>query len=139
MATSFHVTQIARVCHEANRQFAFATGEDATKVHPSWDDAPDEIRQSAITGVQKAQAGETPRQLHESWCEGKLAAGWSFGPVRDNTAKIHPCLVDYDELPAVQKVKDSLFLAIVNAMAPVDLPAPAAPVDEPAPTPAGSL
>lgn len=114
-----HVDQIARVCHEANRQFALATGEDSTKVHPSWDEAPDEIRQSAIEGVKQAQAGKTPQQLHESWCQFKTDNGWVYGPERDNVAQIHPCLVPYDELPAVQKLKDALFLAVVSALSPV--------------------
>lgn len=113
------VQQIASVCHEANRQFAFATGEDPATIHPSWNEAPTEIRQSAILGVLRAQAGDTPEQLHESWSAAKITAGWVYGPVRDNTAKVHPCLVPYAKLPAVQKFKDALFLAVVSALDPI--------------------
>jgi RyR domain-containing protein len=107
---------IARVCHEANRAFAVATGESLETLHPSWDDAPGEIRESSRIGVQTALNGATPEKLHESWMSSKYAAGWVYGPVRNNTAKIHPCLVPYDDLPEVQRRKDALFSAIVNAL-----------------------
>jgi hypothetical protein len=107
---------IAQVCHEANRAYALATGEPLDQVHPSWAQAPEEIRESARTGVFAALDGATPQQLHESWCESKRKAGWIYGPVRDNASKVHPCLVDYDSLPAVQRRKDALFSKIVEAL-----------------------
>lgn len=110
------IARIARVCHEANRAYALETGEDPSTVWPGWDEAPDEIHASALEGVAKALAGATPEQLHESWCAAKLVAGWTFGTVRDNAAKRHPCLVPYEELPEAQRRKDALFSAIVGAL-----------------------
>lgn len=110
------VEVIARICHEANRAYALATGEDPAKVHPSWDDAPPEIRESAIVGVQYALDGAGPEELHQSWMQGKLNAGWRFGEVRDNDRKIHPCIVPYDKLPQEQRRKDALFGNIVDAL-----------------------
>lgn len=107
---------IARVCHEANRGFAYATGENPLTIYPPWDDAPEEIRESARIVVRAALNGATPRDLHISWCQTKTAAGWVYGAVRDNTAKIHPCLVEYDRLPEVQRCKDALFAAVVQAL-----------------------
>lgn len=107
---------IAQVCHEANRAYALASGEDPATVWPSWPDAPQAIRDSAITGVEHALNGATPEQLHESWCASKRADGWTYGPVRDNAAKVHPCLVPYDELPEAQRRKDALFHGIVKAL-----------------------
>jgi hypothetical protein len=114
--TTDEIDIIAQVCHEANRAYALATGEQLTQVHPSWAQAPEEIRLSARIGVRAALDGATPRELHESWCTSKRDAGWTYGAVRDNTAKVHPCLVAYHELPAVQRRKDALFHAIVNAL-----------------------
>lgn len=105
---------IARICHEANRAVQIETGDPA--VSPRWDDAPEWQRASAIEGVEKAQAGATPEQLHESWCEFKRADGWVFGEVKDADAKTHPCLVPYRELPPEQRAKDALFQAIVQAL-----------------------
>lgn len=42
--------------------------------------------------------------------------GWVHGEVLDRPNKVHPHLVPYDQLPASQKKKDALFLAIVTAL-----------------------
>ena len=106
--------QIASVCHEANRAIQIATGDP--KPSPHWDDAPEWQRVSAIEGVRKAVEGQGPEHLHKSWCEFKVADGWVYGPIKDENAKTHPCLVDYSDLPPEQKVKDHVFSAIVNAL-----------------------
>lgn len=112
--TKFSDVDIARVCHEANRAIQIATSDPA--VSPHWDEAPAWQRESAIDGVEKALAGATPGQLHEAWCEYKRADGWEFGPVKDEQAKTHPCLVSYAALPPAQRAKDTVFSAIVNAL-----------------------
>ncbi|GGO63147.1 RyR domain-containing protein [Nonomuraea cavernae] len=108
-----YVTTIARVCHEANRVLQIAQGDPAPSPH--WADAPDWQRESAIKGVEAALSGATPQELHESWCEVKRADGWMYGPVKDEAAKTHPCLVPYSNLPEAERVKDHLFYAIVCA------------------------
>ena len=110
------VEQIARVCHEANRAYALSAGEDPTTLHPSWDAAPEEIRESARVGVKHALEGATPETLHESWMESKRSAGWVYGQIRNNAAKVHPCMVPYSELPAAQRVKDALFMNVVETL-----------------------
>jgi len=39
--------------------------------------------------------------------------------VKDAKAKTHPCMVDYDQLPAEQRRKDELFGAAVRGAAGV--------------------
>jgi len=112
---SYTDVQIAQVCHEANRALQVINGEELS---PHWHDAPDWQRTSAVEGIQHALAGETPEQLHRSWCEAKRRDGWAYGPVKDAAAKTHPCLVPYGELPAEQRYKDQLFAAVVAALAP---------------------
>ena len=109
------VSQIARVCHEANRALQIAQRDPAPSPH--WEDAPESQTASAIDGVVQAIDGVEPKELHESWCDFKRASGWIFGEVKDEDAKTHPCLVAYDALPAHQQVKDHLFAAIVKALA----------------------
>src|SRR5437870_1347323 len=36
----------------------------------------------------------------------RLADGWTYGPRRDDSAKKHPCLVPYEELPESEKEYD---------------------------------
>ena len=33
------------------------------------------------------------RNVHEVWASGRMAAGWKYGPVRDEDKKEHPCLI----------------------------------------------
>lgn len=43
---------------------------------------------------------------HEVWSAARLAQGWTWGPVRDDALKQHPCLVPYDQLPESEKLLD---------------------------------
>lgn len=44
--------------------------------------------------------------VHEVWAAGRIADGWTWGPVRDDAKKHHPCLVAYDELSEGEKEYD---------------------------------
>lgn len=44
------------------------------------------------------------RMEHDRWMKEKMAAGWTYGPDRNNALKIHPLLVPYDQLD--EKAKD---------------------------------
>lgn len=85
---------------------------------PRWEDAPDWQKESAIAGVIGILEGRitNPEQSHESWMAQKVADGWTFGEVKDPTAKTHPCMVPYSELPPSQQAKDGVFHAIVRAL-----------------------
>lgn len=103
---------IARVCHEANRAYCLSLGDTS---QPSWKDAPNWQRKSAIGEVgAHLKSDLTPEQSHESWLKEKEIDGWRYGPVKDLKFKTHPCFVSYNELPEDQKVKDLLFSSIVS-------------------------
>jgi hypothetical protein len=109
------VEQIARVAHEANRAYCTALGEHTV---PPWDLAPVWQKDSLCAGVSEAMTdpNRTPEQSHAAWVEFKRKAGWTFGKYKRPEALQHPCLVPWDDLPDEQKVKDVLFLSIVNAI-----------------------
>lgn len=44
--------------------------------------------------------------VHEVWAAGRMAEGWTYGPVRDDAAKTTPCLVPYGDLPDGEKEYD---------------------------------
>ena len=46
------------------------------------------------------------RNTHEVWSQGRIREGWTYGEKRDDTAKTHPCLVPYDQLPESEKEYD---------------------------------
>src|SRR5699024_9382350 len=104
----------AWVCHEANRAFQRVT-EDPV-ISPPWEDASQEQKNSILEGVRQVLGGASAPEMHQSWCEHKTARGWRYGPVKDEEAHTHPCLVPYPQLPASQRAKDHLIRAIVHTL-----------------------
>ena len=44
--------------------------------------------------------------VHDTWAKGRVDDGWTYGPVRDDAKKRHPCLVPYADLPESEKAYD---------------------------------
>jgi hypothetical protein len=111
---TYSIGDIASICHEANRALCEVQG-DTSQV--PWAEAPDWQRTSCINGVRVARENPeaTPASQHENWLKDKEADGWVYGEVKDPEAKTHPCMVPYDELPPEQRIKDSIFLAVVRS------------------------
>ena len=110
--SSYTLEFAAAAAIEVNRLYCFALG-DFSQEH--WDEAPNWQRESAKAGVRAVIAGAGPEALHESWMKQKIDEGWVYGEVKDPAAKTHPCLVPYEDLPAAQRVKDTLFREVVTA------------------------
>lgn len=104
------VERIARVCHEVNRAYCQALGDDSQK---PWDEAPEWQRKSAVNGVLMhiGNPAAGPEASHEAWLKEKLENGWTWGPVKDEIARTHPCIADFSKLPVEQRAKDHLFRA----------------------------
>ena len=104
--------KIAKICHEANRAYCETLGDWS---QPTWENAPDWQKKSAINGVVLHLAGDvSPKDSHDNWVKDKLADGWVFG-TKDPEAKTHPCIVVYEKLPIEQRRKDYIFKAIVES------------------------
>ena len=107
----------AQVAHEANRAWCIANGDHS---QPSWENAPDWQRESAINGVNfhlaNPYGGDSAS--HENWVAEKLAAGWVYGAEKnpDATPPTHHCIVPFTDLPKEQRIKDALFRSIVHAV-----------------------
>lgn len=113
MPSSFNIRQIAQVCHEANRALQEVLGQLPSQ---SWEECDADMQTSVVVGVEKALAGVSAEELHDSWCETKTGQGWVYGVVKDAEAKTHPCLVSYGDLPIEERRKDWLFQAVVTAL-----------------------
>lgn len=107
--------EVARVCHEVNRAFCQSIGDNS---QPTWEEAPDWQKDSAINGVKFHAANPTagPDSSHVEWMKEKVENGWVYGEVKDPEAKTHPCIVPYEQLPVEQQSKDYIFRAIVHAL-----------------------
>ena len=49
---------------------------------------------------------EIAKNVHDVWAAGRIAEGWTYGPVKDSIRKETPLLVPYDELPESEKDYD---------------------------------
>ena len=112
---SLSIEEIAKVCHEANRGYCKALGDDSQL---PWEEAPQWAKTSAINGVRfhldNPNAG--PSGSHENWLKEKEKEGWRYGEVKDPEKKEHPCYVPYNQLPKEQQAKDYIFTSIVKTL-----------------------
>ena len=46
------------------------------------------------------------KNVHEVWAQTRMEQGWTYGEVRNDELKQHPCLVEYEELPEEERVYD---------------------------------
>lgn len=46
------------------------------------------------------------KNTHEVWSAGRVRDGWTYGPVRDDAKREHPCLIPYEELSESEKEYD---------------------------------
>jgi hypothetical protein len=109
---------IARTCHEVNRAYCMALGDQSQQ---PWESAPQWQRESAMKGVRMhlANPGAGPEASHASWMREKLETGWKYGPEKDEEKKEHHCMVPFEKLPPEQQAKDFIFRAVVHSL--VDL------------------
>lgn len=49
---------------------------------------------------------EMAKNVHEVWAQNRINDGWTYGPVRDDVKRQHPCLVAYEDLPDCEKEYD---------------------------------
>lgn len=109
------IERAAKAAHEANRALCEGMLDDS---QVPWEDAPENIKQSVRDGVWFVVDNPlaTPEQQHENWLRFKEADGWVYGEIKDVDAKTHPCMVAYSDLPIAQRMKDTIFGAVVRAV-----------------------
>jgi len=106
------IEDIAIICHNVNKAICEAAADFS---QPAWVDLDPAPRQNGIARVQQLIdfPDITPEAEHESWREDRIAAGWTYGRVKDNEKKTNPALVDYLLLPPIQRAKDKVRIALV--------------------------
>ena len=67
---------------------------------------PVETRYIQLSDELKGLVEAMAKNVHEVWAQNRIKEGWTYGPVRDDLKKQHPCLVPYDELPDSEKEYD---------------------------------
>lgn len=107
--------QIARVAYGVNVAYRTFIGEPD---QPKWLDADPHAVSRMLSGVVFALShpDATPEDQHKEWCRTHILNGWIWGLEKSEKLKTHPNLVEYQDLPSQQRLKDALFRAIVDAM-----------------------
>lgn len=114
-ASGTDVTLIAQVVHEAMRAWQAANNQTPA---PAWSRAPQWMKESSIASVawRIANPDAPASAQHEQWLAQKKADGWKHGRTKDAKKKTHPMIVPYSQLPDVEKRKDALLHAVVDAL-----------------------
>ena len=112
-----NIENIAKAAHELNKAYCESIGDNS---QPSWEDAPEWQKSSAINGVQfhLENPDATPSASHISWLKQKKEEGWKYGEVKNAETKEHPCFVPYEQLPNEQKAKDYIFRQTIHSLKP---------------------
>lgn len=109
--TKRDLERIARTAHEVNRAYCQELGEDA---HPEWSLIAGDEREQVRVAVRCVLDGTyvSLEDQHEAWKERRLAAGWTWGPIKDVADKKSPALVSWERLPEEQRAKCAIFRAV---------------------------
>ncbi len=109
------ILKISVVMHETVRAFQKANGQTPA---PPWRQAPKWMRTATRDAILfRIENPDAPSSAqHDQWMRDKTRDGWIYGIIKDADAKTHPLMVPYDELPDVERRKDALVIAVINAM-----------------------
>ena len=136
--------ELARACHQSYLTRRLSAGDSlcSAPAMVQWEELSDEYRaanrdQARGVGRRLAAIGclLSPRRAdapqfdlqpdelerlaeleHERWNEERSRSGWTWGAERDETAKLHPSLLPWTELPEPEREKDR---EAVEAMTPI--------------------
>lgn len=76
--------------------------EDDTAFVPNPVDTSSVVLPSSVDTIKDKLA----QNIHEMWALNKIEAGWIWGERRDDLHRIHPCLSNFEQLPAAEKRYD---------------------------------
>jgi len=103
---------ILTVVHNANAVLKKINGEK----HEELADMEPNRRAGMKAAIKNALTTDTtPEQSHINWLAAQEALGYKYGTEIDRVNLLHPCMVPYEQLPAEQKLKDDMFVAIIKS------------------------
>lgn len=106
--------EIAKICHEANRQYCI---DNQLLTQAKWDELDPSMQESIVSGVAEVVADKkvTPAEMHQKWVDYKTKQGWKYALNFDAKLKTHPNLVPFSKLSKEEQAKDKLFIKTVKA------------------------
>ncbi|KAJ8044966.1 Ryanodine receptor 2 [Holothuria leucospilota] len=71
--------------------------------HSTFVPAPVDTSEVTLPGYIEMLRDKLAENIHELWCMNKIEAGWTWGPVREDSKKVHPCLTFFANLSEQEK------------------------------------
>ena len=91
---------------------------EAPIVPAPWIEREGEFRTQFVELISELVAGtkafRDPERAHDSWVEQYLQDGWKYGKRYSQREKTHPDLVPFADLDPREKIKDAVFMALVE-------------------------
>ena len=103
--------EIAKICHEANRQYCKTN--NLTEMG-KWEDYPKEFQDFWINEVIITNHKTSAKEVWQRWFDNKSKEGWKYAKKMDVKNKLHPNMVPWEKLSEVERGKYNLFLATVR-------------------------
>lgn len=105
----------AQILHGATSVIARPDGS----FNVEWEELTLEQRTNATNALKKllTEPHHTPEEHHDLWLKPMIENGWTKG-VYSWADKTHPCICSYDELPDSEKLKDHIWMHMVEAFRP---------------------
>lgn len=94
------------ICRKRKARFSAAGAKGQPATCETYTPVPMDTSDVELPEELQELAESIAANVHEVWSAGRISDGWSYGPVRDDQNKKHPCLVPYDELPESEKEYD---------------------------------
>ncbi len=92
-----------------------AIAANAPIVPSQWPHREEQFRTQFCNTIEQQmgpQRSSSPEELHGSWVNAYLDMGWIYGEDYNQTLKLHPDLVPYDQLGQLEQDKDAVFIAL---------------------------
>lgn len=67
---------------------------------------PIETKDVELSDDLRSLSEDLAKHVHEVWAKGRIAQGWTHGPLRNDELKQTPCLVPYEELTEEERDYD---------------------------------
>ncbi len=107
----------AAFVYEAARAYAMFCG--CPVVPRPWALREEDFKKGFVEKVSALCSGEmeveaSPKEIHDQWVLSYKKMGWVYGEVYDTVKRVHPDLVPYDDLDPREKMKDDVFVKLVE-------------------------
>ncbi|XP_072031407.1 LOW QUALITY PROTEIN: ryanodine receptor 2-like [Amphiura filiformis] len=86
-----------------NLEEGIVSGPMSSRDHANYLPAPVDTSNVVLPGYIEMLRDKLAENIHELWCMNKIEMGWTWGPIRDDNKKMHPCLTFFNSMSEEEK------------------------------------